>query len=189
MTTTETRMIAADLRNRGFRVGTPSAAGVNVGLRHRRPGRSEIVNALDACGYDPAEITNTTLREQITGTYDGENLAELTHPVAWSGTVDAETRREQEADRAELVDEIRDALADPDVAAVRVERGEIVDYCHRDHDWVEADIAAFDVATKYATRNVEGDCWVYTDEDGEIGYARDGSVYLNRLHPSYDAAA
>lgn len=65
MTTTETRMIAADLCNRGFRVGTPSAAGVNVGLRHRRPGRIEIVTALDACGYDPAQYA---LRESTIAT-------------------------------------------------------------------------------------------------------------------------
>lgn len=49
----------------------------------------------------------TNLRQAITGTYDRENLAELTRPVAWSGTVDEATRREQEADRAELVDDRR----------------------------------------------------------------------------------
>lgn len=53
--TTETRMIAADLSRHGFRVGTPSAAGVTVGLLHRRPVRSEVVAVLDRAGYDAAQ--------------------------------------------------------------------------------------------------------------------------------------
>lgn len=70
----------------------------------------------------------TTLRQAITGTYDRDRLADLTRPVAWSGTVDADTRREQEADRAALVDEIRAALADPEVVGVVVESGEVAAY-------------------------------------------------------------
>lgn len=73
-------------------------------------------------------MTDTALRQSITGTYDRDSLAVLTRPVAWSGTVDAGTRREQEADRAALVDEIRAALADPEVVGVVVKAGEIAAY-------------------------------------------------------------
>jgi len=53
--TTETRMIAADLRRHGFRVGTPCAAGVNVGLTHRRPTRCELDAAMEQAGYDACQ--------------------------------------------------------------------------------------------------------------------------------------
>lgn len=69
----------------------------------------------------------TNLRKSITGTYDRETLATLRAPVAWSGTVDPDDRERQELDRGNLAFEILETLDDPDVVAVRVEAGEIVE--------------------------------------------------------------
>lgn len=69
----------------------------------------------------------TDLRKSISGTFDRETVATLSFPVAWSGTVNPDDREKQEWDRSNLAFEIREELDDPNVLAVRVEAGEIVE--------------------------------------------------------------
>jgi hypothetical protein len=66
-----------------------------------------------------------SLRTNVTGTYTLDTIRNLSWPVAWSGTVDEATRREQEADLAELVREALDVI-DGDVVAVEIQAGKIV---------------------------------------------------------------
>jgi len=71
--------------------------------------------------------TEESLRRRVTGTYRREDLRRLQWPIAWSGTVDAETRRAREEELAELVAEAMEALdACRDGAAVEIAAGEIV---------------------------------------------------------------
>jgi hypothetical protein len=72
-----------------------------------------------------------TMIRDITGEYDRAALDRLLWPVAWSGTVDAETRAAEESALSDLVDEAREALAsDPDAVAVRIEAGAVVSTVH-----------------------------------------------------------
>lgn len=67
-----------------------------------------------------------SLRTNVNGIYDLDRATELGFPVAWSGTVSAEDRLEQEADLDALLGEIREALRTGDSVAVRIVKGEIV---------------------------------------------------------------
>ena len=67
------------------------------------------------------------LRQSITGSYDRAALAELSWPVAWSGTVSGEERARQESDLRALVVEALEALDGcPDAESVEIVAGEIV---------------------------------------------------------------
>jgi hypothetical protein len=66
-----------------------------------------------------------SLRTSVTGTYTLDTIRTLSRPVAWAGTVDAATRRDQEADLAELVRDSLDAI-DGTVVAVEIQAGKIV---------------------------------------------------------------
>lgn len=73
----------------------------------------------------------TTIRSAITGEYNLETIARLLQPIAWSGTVDAETRAAEEAALSELADDAREAIAsDPDAVAVRIDAGEVTATVH-----------------------------------------------------------
>lgn len=130
----------------------------------------------------------TNLRQAITGTYDRETIAELTRPVAWSGIVDGSTRREQETARAELVDEIREALADSEVRAVRVEAGEVVGYVGPHADYPRLYVVRDGEATEVQldAERTDGYDAEITSDDAVLAYASDEAEAL-RLANLYDA--
>ncbi len=69
----------------------------------------------------------TKTRNTITGEFSREQLALLSWPIAWDGTMDLESRAAEEGALRDLVDEARAELdSHPDSVAVVIEAGEIV---------------------------------------------------------------
>jgi hypothetical protein len=107
-----------------------------------------------------------SLRQAIGGRYGSifceDRLSELTTPVAWAGTVPQDERDRQEADRAALVEELREVWQnDPDHKWSWVREGEILDL-DPDYDdlcqWrTEAGAAGDDETVDAITAWLDGD--------------------------------
>jgi hypothetical protein len=66
------------------------------------------------------------IRKSLNGTFDRERIARLGWPVAWSGTVSAEEREEDNRRMRELIDEADECFRDSDCIAVEIRDGEII---------------------------------------------------------------
>lgn len=76
-----------------------------------------------------------SLRMRVNGMLNAKDLDRLQWPIAWSGTVSAEQRSEEESDLAELISECLEALREwPDAEAVEIVSGEIVSVVMADYD-------------------------------------------------------
>lgn len=115
---------------------------------------------------DEIEVPHSPLRRAIGGhygeIYSEERLSELTAPVAWSATVPQDERERQEADRAALVEELRQVWRDdPDNPWCWVREGEILDLDPDDDDlerWrTEAGAAGDDETVHAITAWLDGD--------------------------------